>query len=68
MESAAQVIGSFLAAALGWVVLEFVARPLRKFYDLRGEVIRRLTEYANVSPRCGKSLTTWAPLPEIASN
>jgi len=57
MESAAQVIGSFLAAALGWVVLEFVARPLRKFYDLRGEVIRRLTEYANVSPR-------WREIPD----
>jgi hypothetical protein len=51
MEAALQVIGSFLAAALGWVVLEFVARPLRKFYDLRGEVIRRLTEYANIKPR-----------------
>jgi hypothetical protein len=51
MESTIQVIGCFLAAALGWVVLEFVARPLRKFYDLRGEVIRRLTEYANIKPR-----------------
>jgi hypothetical protein len=51
MEAAFQVIGSFFAAALGWVVLEFVARPLRKFYDLRGEVIRRLTEYANIKPR-----------------
>jgi hypothetical protein len=51
MESAVQVIGSFLAAALGWVALEFVARPLRKFYDVRGEVIRRLTEYANIKPR-----------------
>jgi hypothetical protein len=51
MESAIQVIGSFLAAALGWVVLEFVGRPLRRFYDLRGEVIRRLTEFANVGAR-----------------
>jgi hypothetical protein len=51
METAVQMVGSFLAAALGWVALEFVARPLRKFYDLRGEVIRRLTEYANVRAR-----------------
>jgi len=51
MESAFQIIGSFFAAALGWVALEFVARPLRKFYDLRGEVSRRLTEYATIKPR-----------------
>jgi hypothetical protein len=51
MESAVQVIGSFLAAALGWVALEFVARPLRRFFDMRGEVIRRLTEYGNIKPR-----------------
>jgi hypothetical protein len=54
MQSAAQVIGSFFAAALGWVTLEFVGRPLRRFYDLRGEVIRQLTGYANLSPRWRK--------------
>jgi hypothetical protein len=46
-----QVVGSFLAAAFGWVVLEFVGRPLRKFFDLRGEVIRKLIEYANIRAR-----------------
>lgn len=51
MASAVQVIGSFLAAALGWVVLEFVGRPLRKFFDLRGEIIRRLIEFANIRAR-----------------
>ncbi len=48
MQSAIQAVGSFFAAAFDWVVLEFVGRPLRRFYDLRGEVIRRLTEFANV--------------------
>jgi hypothetical protein len=57
MQSTIQLIGSFLAAALGWVVLEFVGRPLRKFYDLRGEVIRRLTEFANVGAR-------WREIPD----
>src|SRR5437867_2404222 len=50
-----QTIGSLLAgaigAALGWVALEFVARPIRRFYDLRGEIIRRMAQYANVRAR-----------------
>jgi hypothetical protein len=57
MASALQVIGSFLAAALGWVVLEFVGRPLRKFFDLRGEIIRRLIEFANIRAR-------WKDIPD----
>jgi hypothetical protein len=43
-----QAIGSFSAGAIAWVVLEFVGRPLRKFYDLRGEVIHVLAQTANV--------------------
>jgi hypothetical protein len=38
------------AAAGSWVALEFVGRPYRKFLDLRGEIIRRVTEIANVKP------------------
>ncbi len=57
MASALQVIGSFLAAALGWVVLEFIGRPLRKFFDLRGEIIRRLIEFANIRAR-------WKDIPD----
>jgi hypothetical protein len=37
--------------------LEFVGRPLRKFFDLRGEVIRRLIEFANVRAH-------WKELPD----
>src|SRR5437667_268812 len=51
MEASLQVIGSFFAAALGWVILEFIARPLRKFFDLRGEIIRRCVEFSNVKAR-----------------
>ena len=46
-----QAIGSFAAGAVAWIVLEFFGRPLRKFYDLRGETIYRLSQTANVSAR-----------------
>ena len=50
-----QTIGSLLAGAigagLGWVTLEFVARPIRRFFDLRGEIIRRVAQYNNVPAR-----------------
>jgi hypothetical protein len=42
---------SFAAAVAGWVVLEFVGRPFRRFYDLRGEVIQELVRHANVPAR-----------------
>lgn len=45
------LFGTLLAAAIGWVTLEFLGRPYRKFLDLRGEVIRLLVETANVSAR-----------------
>jgi hypothetical protein len=51
MEAALQVVGSFAAAAFAWVVLEFVGRPVRRFFDLRGEIIRRMAEISNVRAR-----------------
>ena len=48
-------IGSILAGSVGaaatWTVLNFVGIPARKFIDLRGEVVRRLVEFANVRSR-----------------
>jgi hypothetical protein len=48
-------LGSALAGAagaiIGWIISSFIGTPVRKFIDLRGEVIRRLTEYANVRAR-----------------
>lgn len=38
---------SFFAATVGWLVLEFLGRPFRRFFDLRGEVIYLLTLTAN---------------------
>lgn len=45
------LFGTFLAAAIGWVTLEFLGRPFRKFFDLRGEVIRLSVETANIPAR-----------------
>ena len=44
-------LGTAGGALGGWVLLTFVGGPLRKFFDLRGEIIRRLTEFANVRAR-----------------
>ena len=46
-----QAIGSFAAGAIAWVALEFFGRPLRKFYDLRGETVYRLAKVASVRSR-----------------
>ena len=45
-------IGSLIVAAIGagvgWGLTEFAARPIRRFFDLRGEVIRRLAQYGDI--------------------
>ncbi|MDP9147916.1 MAG: hypothetical protein M3N22_09665 [Acidobacteriota bacterium] len=46
-----QAIGSFAAASVAWIALEFFGRPLRKFYDLRGETIYLVSQVANVRAR-----------------
>ena len=33
---------------MGWVALEFVARPIRRFYDLRAEIIQTMAQYGNL--------------------
>jgi hypothetical protein len=43
-----QALSGFVAAAVGWLTLEFLGRPLRKFFDLRGETVELLTRIANV--------------------
>jgi hypothetical protein len=50
-----QTIGSLLAGAiaagLGWSTTEFLARPIRRFYDLRAEIIQKMAEYAKLRAR-----------------
>jgi hypothetical protein len=49
---AALYIVVFVAAgAMGWFGTAFLGRPIRHFFDLRGEVIRQWTQCANVHAR-----------------
>jgi len=47
-----ETIGSLLVGAigagLGWGVTEFVARPIRKFFDLRGDAVQTVSRYGNL--------------------
>jgi hypothetical protein len=40
-----------IGAALAWLLTEFVGRPFRRFFELRGEVSRRLVQFDNVHAR-----------------
>jgi hypothetical protein len=47
-----QTVGSLIVAAIGagvgWAATEFGARPVRRFYDLRAEIIQKMAQYGNV--------------------
>jgi hypothetical protein len=51
MAAALQVVGSFFAGAFAWVLLEFLGRPFRHFFDLRSEIIQKLIEFGNIRAR-----------------
>ncbi len=51
LETIGSLIVAAIGAGIGWALTEFVARPIRKFFDLRGEIIRRIAQYANVPAR-----------------
>jgi hypothetical protein len=43
-----------LAIVLGpatWLITEFIGRPVRRFFDLRGEIIRQMAQCNNVMAR-----------------
>jgi hypothetical protein len=41
---------SAFIGALGWILFQFVGMPIRKFWDLRGEVAHAMNAYArNIS-------------------
>jgi hypothetical protein len=44
------VIG-LISAVVGWLAVEFVGRPFRRFFDLRAETARRLVQFGNVFAR-----------------
>jgi hypothetical protein len=47
---------SFLLAGVGWMLFEFVGRPIRRFFDIRAEIKRQtllawnLPELASIDP------------------
>jgi hypothetical protein len=51
LETIGSLVVGAIGAGLGWGATEFVARPIRRFFDLRGEIIRRIAQYANVPAR-----------------
>jgi hypothetical protein len=50
MSSSGFLFGA-MGAMFAWLAVEFVGRPFRRFFDLRGEVSRRLTQFGNVPGR-----------------
>ena len=38
------------AGALGWIVLEFLGKPIRAFFELRDQVRAQLLSLANAAP------------------
>lgn len=43
--TAVAILTPFVLGAIGWLALEFVGRPVRKFFDLRREVKRMMLIY-----------------------
>jgi hypothetical protein len=50
-----ETIGSLVVGAIGagvaWGVTEFLARPIRKFFDLRFDAVRTISQYGNLRAR-----------------
>jgi hypothetical protein len=51
LETIGSLIVAAIGAGLGWAATEFVARPIRKFFDLRGDAVRMVSQYGNLPAR-----------------
>jgi hypothetical protein len=51
LETIGSLVVGAIGAGIGWGLTEFAARPIRRFFDLRGEIIRRIAQYNNVPVR-----------------
>jgi hypothetical protein len=54
LETIGSLVVGAIGAGIGWAATEFLARPIRKFYDLRSEVIQKMALYANVPARANE--------------
>lgn len=41
-------ISAIVLGAIGWIALEFVGRPVRKFFDLRGKVKEQMLHFEDL--------------------
>ena len=48
LETIGSLIVGAIGAGIGWGTTEFVARPIRKFFDLRADAIRLVSQYDNL--------------------
>lgn len=44
-------LGGAMGALAAWVALEFVGKPIRRFFDLKAEIARQLAVFGNVGAR-----------------
>jgi hypothetical protein len=45
-------VAGLVGGVLGWLVTQFIAEPLRRFFGLRRDIAQRLLDYENVrTPR-----------------
>ena len=51
LETIGSLIVGAVGAGIGWAATEFAARPIRKFFDLRGDTIRLVSQFANLPAR-----------------
>jgi hypothetical protein len=51
LDTIGSLIVGAVGAGIGWALMEFLARPIRRFYDLRGETIRKVSSYSNLPAR-----------------
>jgi hypothetical protein len=67
LESVMGFLTFALGGASGWFATAFVASPIRRFFDLRGEVIEKANRYANVQARAKQAVDgTYVPTPELS--
>jgi hypothetical protein len=51
LETIGSLVVGAIGAGIGWGTTEFLARPIRKFFDLRGDAVRTISQYGNLRAR-----------------
>ena len=56
------LITGFIGGVCAWFLTDYVAKPLRRFFDLRREINRCLVNYGNVQSRA-----EWTPIGRVSA-